>query len=163
MDRISENMYLVRALSDSTGCLEVKAKIHHRHDMQHDHSHGRAKIVLHVSENGVQLLRLSRRGNVEADFYDVELGDGPLGLDLETNISDKERYGVASGRRASGLDLSAVVNGVSGQAAAKGIQLGNYLQSINGQTTLKSTFKKTSTFVRCFLLMLLFLYNAYRE
>ena len=158
IDFVTDGMYLVRAISDSSHTLKTKATVHHRvgQDMQHDHSHGKAKYAMHISRTGVQILKLSRRRNVRGSSqYTVSFDSGShgrdsddnggLGLELETNVSDKERYGVASGRRASGIDFSAVVTGVSGQAEQKGVQLGNYLVEINGQSTLKWTFKKTST------------------
>jgi hypothetical protein len=158
IDFVTDGMYLVRAISDSSHTLKTKATVHHRvgQDMQHDHSHGKAKYAMHISRTSVQILKLSRRRNVRGSSqYTVTFDtgshgrdsddNGGLGLELETNISDKERYGVASGRRASGIDFSAVVTGVSGQAEQKGVQLGNYLVEINGQSTLKWTFKKTST------------------
>jgi alpha-tubulin suppressor-like RCC1 family protein len=146
---INENMYFVRTVSDSANILETKKTIHHRKDMAHDHSKGKAKVVLHLSDAGVQLLKLSREANLTnpANFK-VVFGDGPLGLDLEKNLSDLERYGVHSGRRASGLDFSAVVKSVSGQGAIKGIQVGNYLVSVNGKATNSLSFKKTMDVLR---------------
>ena len=65
-----------------------------------DHHH----LVLAVDDEGIKAFNLqSRKLKKKTEEVEVTLdGDGHIGLDLTTNFSGKQIYGVNSGRRYSG-------------------------------------------------------------
>jgi hypothetical protein len=90
-------------------------------------------------------------GTMEAQLptertYELEFGEGPLGLDLEANWSGRARLGFPSGRRMSGQEAGAVVRQVveGYQAHATGrIKPGHHLVAINGSSVLGLSSEQT--------------------
>ena len=71
---------------------------------------------------------------------------GPLGLQMEANFSGRERFGIRSGRRNSGFDLSAVVRGVKPDTLLGRVgrlRPGHHLLSINGAACDRLSFVDT--------------------
>ena len=117
------------------------------------------RIVVCVDDEGIKAFALRQRGGGGSGYgadalgrgaeqpptFEVRLAGGlPLGLKLQSNYSGARIFGVRSGRRYSGMDFSAVVEAVTGQAAAGGeLFPGNYLLAINGADTTKLTFART--------------------
>ena len=85
--------------------------------------------------------------------FDVTLpdvdGDGDLGVRLGTNASGPRIFGRQQSRRFSGMDFSAVVEEVTGAAAALGtICPGNYVVAINGNDTTQLSHAVTADMLR---------------
>jgi C-terminal processing protease CtpA/Prc len=74
----------------------------------------------------------------------INLPSANAGADYQVTIQSQGALGILLGNNPDGSDLSAVVDQVSGPAAESGkIQIGHFLVSVNGQSTLDLNYYQT--------------------